>query len=57
MMNSIPAPLLPLAEQTRIVAPLEELLRWCDTLAALLHPTRTPGAHLLYSTHHNLLAA
>ncbi len=47
----------PLAEQKRIVARVEELLRWCDTLEAQLHQTRTLGAHLLASTLHHLLAA
>jgi hypothetical protein len=32
-------------EQRRIVARVEELLRWCDMLAAQLHQTRTLGAH------------
>jgi len=50
-------PLPPLAEQKRIVARVEELLRWCDTLEAQLHQTRTRGAHLLASTLHHLLAA
>jgi len=35
---------------------VEELMRWCDTLEAQLHQTRTLGTHLLASTHH-LLAA
>jgi type I restriction enzyme S subunit len=42
-------PLPPLAEQKRIVARVEELLRWCDMLEAQLHQTRTLGAHLLDS--------
>jgi type I restriction enzyme S subunit len=50
-------PLPPHAEQKRIVARVEELLRWCDTLEAQLHQTRTLGAHLLDSTLHHLLAA
>jgi type I restriction enzyme S subunit len=50
-------PLPPLAEQKRIVARVEELLRWCDTLEAQLHQTRTLGAHLLASALHHLLAA
>jgi len=37
----------PLAEQKRIVARVEQLLRWCDTLKAQVHQTRTLGAHLL----------
>ena len=47
--------LLALAEQKRIVARVEELLRQCDALAAQLHQPRTPGAHLLDSTLHHLL--
>ena len=45
-----------IAEQKRIVARVEELLRWCDTLEAQLHQTRTHGAHLLVSTPHPLTA-
>ena len=47
----------PEPKQKRIVARVEELLRWCDTLEAQLHQTRTLGAHLLNSTLHHLLAA
>ena len=47
----------PLAEQKRIVARVEALLRQCDALGAQLHQTRTLGAHLLDSTLHHLLAA
>lgn len=50
-------PLPPLAEQKRIVARVEELLRHCDALEAQLAQTRTLGAHLLDSTLHHLLAA
>ena len=53
----LPFPLPPLAEQKRIVARVEELLRSCDTLEAQLHQTRTLGAHLLASTLRHLLAA
>jgi type I restriction enzyme S subunit len=53
----LPVPLPPLAEQKRIVARVEELLRSCDTLEAQLHQTRTLGSHLLASTLHHLLAA
>ncbi len=45
------------AEQKRIVARVEELLRWCDTLAAQLHQTRTLSGHRLASTLHHRLAA
>ena len=44
-------------EQKRIVARVEELLRWCDRLAVQLHQTRTLGAHLLDATVRQLLAA
>ena len=47
----------PIAKQKWIVARVEELLRWCDTLEAQLHQTRSLGAHLLDSTLHYLLAA
>jgi len=53
----IPICVPPLAEQKRIVARVEALLRQCDVLAAQLHQTRTLGAHLLNSTLHHLLAA
>ena len=47
----------PLAEQKRIVARVEALLRQCDALEAQLRQTRTLGAHLLDATLHHLLAA
>lgn len=47
ILESVYIPLPPLAEQKRIVARVEELLRWCDTLEAQLRHTRTLGAHLL----------
>lgn len=50
-------PIPPLAEQKRIVARVEALLRQCDALEAHLRQTRTLGAHLLDSTLHHLLAA
>jgi type I restriction enzyme, S subunit len=56
-LKTTPLPVPPLAEQKRIVARVAELLRWCDTLEAQLHQTRTLGAHLLASTLHHLLAA
>jgi type I restriction enzyme S subunit len=55
-LRGCPVPTPPLAEQKRIVARVEELLRWCDTLEAQLHQTRTLGTHLLDSTIHHLLA-
>ena len=57
ILESVYVPLPPLAEQKRIVVRVEELLRWCDTLEAQLHQTRTLGAHLLDPTLHHLLAA
>lgn len=36
---------------------VKELLRWCDTLGAQLHQTRTVGTHLFASTLYHLLAA
>ena len=56
-LRECPVPIPPLAEQKRIVARVEALLRQCDALAAQLHQTRTLGAHLLDSTLHHLLAA
>jgi hypothetical protein len=49
--------LFPPGEPKRIVARVEELLRWCDTLEAQWQQTRTLGAHFLASTLHHLLAA
>lgn len=40
----------PLAEQERIVAKVEDLMRWCDLLEAHLATARTTGAHLLDAT-------
>ncbi|HWX18702.1 MAG TPA: restriction endonuclease subunit S [Candidatus Binatia bacterium] len=49
-------PLPPLAEQKRIVAKVDELIRWCDQLEANLATAQTAGAHLLDATVHNLIA-
>lgn len=57
VVKSFPFPLPPLAEQKRIVARVEALLRQCDALEAQLHQTRTLGAHLLDSTLRSLLAS
>ncbi len=56
-LRECPVPVPPLAEQKRIVARVEALLRQCDGLEAQLHQTRTLGAHLLDATLHHLLAA
>jgi len=50
-------PIPPLAEQKRIVARVEALLRQCDALEAQLHQTRTVGAQLLDAALHHILAA
>jgi type I restriction enzyme S subunit len=49
-MNSIPIALPPLAEQQRIVAKVDELMRWCDALEARLAAAETTAAHLLDAT-------
>jgi len=40
----------PLAEQQRIVAKVDELMRWCDELEAQLTAAQTTAAHLLDAT-------
>lgn len=50
--RDFPAPVPPLAEQQRIVAKVDELLRWCDALEARLTAT-----HLLDATLHQILTA
>jgi type I restriction enzyme S subunit len=56
-MNSIPIALPPLAEQQRIVAKVDELMRWCDALEARLTAARTTATRLLDATLHQILAA
>jgi type I restriction enzyme S subunit len=46
----------PLAEQRRIVAKVEELMRWCDQLEAQLTAAQTAATHLLDATIRELLA-
>ncbi len=46
-----------LAEQQRIVARVEELMRWCDALDARLTAARTTATHLLEATLHQILIA
>ncbi len=50
-------PLPPLAEQQRIVAKVDELLRWCDALEARLNAAQTTASHLLDATLHQILSA
>ncbi len=45
------------AEQQRIVAKVDELMRWCDALEARLTATCTTAAHLLDATLHQILDA
>ena len=53
--NSI-VPLPPLAEQHRIVAKVDELMRWCDALEARLTAAQTTATHLLDATLRQLIA-
>ena len=54
-LKTIPLPIPPLAEQKRIVARVEELMRLCDALEAQLNQSRTLGTHLLESMIHKIL--
>lgn len=47
----------PLAEQKRIVAKVDELMRWCDALEARLTAAQTAGEHLLDASLRQILAA
>ena len=53
--NSV-VPLPPLAEQQRIMAKVDELMRWCDALEARLTAVQTTATHLLDATLHQILA-
>jgi type I restriction enzyme S subunit len=46
-----------LAEQQRIVAKVDELMRWCDALEARLTAAQTSAAALLDATLHKILSA
>ena len=52
-----PFPLPPLAEQQRIVAKVDELMRWCDALEARLTAAQTTATHLLDATLAKILSA
>ena len=55
--REFPIPVPPLAEQQRIVAKVDELLRWCDALESRLTAAQTTAEHLLDATLHQILAA
>jgi type I restriction enzyme S subunit len=48
--RSLPIPFPPLAEQQRIVAKVDNLMRWCDALEARLAAVQTTATHLLDAT-------
>ena len=48
-------PLPPFAEQQRIVAKVDELMRWCDALEARLTAAQTTATHLLDTTLRRIL--
>jgi type I restriction enzyme S subunit len=56
ILESVYIPLPPLAEQKRIVAQVEDLMKQCDDLEAQLTQAQNIGANLLKSTIHHLLA-
>jgi type I restriction enzyme S subunit len=56
-LNQVLVAVPPLAEQQRIVAKVDELLRWCDALEARLTAAQTTAAALLDATLHQILTA
>ena len=46
----------PLAEQHRIVAKVDDLMRWCDELETRLTAAQTTAAALLDASLHEILA-
>jgi len=51
----LPIALPPLAEQKRIVAKMDELMRWCDALEVRLTAAQTTATHLLDATLRRIL--
>ena len=56
-LRQYPFPLPPLAEQHRIVAKVDVLMRWCDALEARLTTAQTDAIHFLDATLNQMLAA
>ena len=55
--RDFPIPIPPLAEQQRIVAKVDELMRWCDALEARLTDAQTTATHLLDAILHQALTS
>jgi len=55
-LKRLPVAIPPLAEQQRIVAKVDELMRWCDALEARLTVAQTAATHLLDAVIHEVLA-
>lgn len=56
-LRGCPVPVPPLPEQRRIVAKVDELMRWCDALEAGLVTAQTAATRLLDASLHRLLTA
>jgi type I restriction enzyme S subunit len=54
-LRGCPIPIPPLDEQKRIVAKVDELMGWCDTLEARLTTAQTTATALLDATLHKIL--
>ncbi len=55
-LKNLPIPLPPLAEQHRIVAKLDELMRYCDALEASIQASRVQNEGLLQQVLREALA-
>ena len=53
----LPVVLSLFADRQRVVAKVDELLRWCDALEARLTAAQTTATHLLDATLHQILTA
>jgi type I restriction enzyme S subunit len=54
-LRGCPVPIPPIAEQKRIVAKVDELMRWCDALEGRLNAAQTTATALLDATLQQLL--